>query len=194
MSNQGCCAGPDAANGICINAAETQMITPAYVRTMAAYNAEMNRRLYGAAGRLGEAERRASKGAFWGSIHGTLVHILWGDHQWMSRFDSWPRPATPIKESDRFVEDFVELCAARETADADISAWAAKIDRSWLDEDLVWFSGAAGREIRAPKRLLVTHFFNHQTHHRGQAHALITAAGQDTGDTDLFLIIPQIIA
>ena len=89
------------------------MITPAYVRTMAAYNAEMNRRLYDAAGRLDEAERRASKGAFWSSIHGTLVHILWGDHQWMSRFDDWPRPATPIKESDRFVEDFPSCAGAR---------------------------------------------------------------------------------
>ena len=169
------------------------MITPAYVRTMAAYSAEMNRRLYGAAGRLGEAERRAGKGAFWGSIHGTLVHILWGDHQWMSRFDNWPRPATPIKESNHFIEDFAELCAAREKADAGIGAWAARIDQAWLDEDLVWYSGAAQREISAPKRLLVTHFFNHQTHHRGQAHALITAAGQETGDTDLFLVVPHIV-
>jgi uncharacterized damage-inducible protein DinB len=169
------------------------MITPAYVRTMAAYNTEMNRRLYDAAARLGEAERRAAKGAFWGSIHGTLVHILWGDHQWMSRFDNWPRTATPIKQSDHFVEDFSELRAMREKADADITSWAAKVDQNWLDEDLVWFSGAAGREMRMPKRLLVAHFFNHQTHHRGQAHALITAAGQETGDTDLFLLIPQIV-
>jgi uncharacterized damage-inducible protein DinB len=169
------------------------MITQAYVRTMAAYNAEMNRRLYDAAARLDEAERRASKGAFWGSIHGTLVHILWGDHQWMSRFDDWPRPATPIKQSDRFVEEFSELRLARDKADADISAWAMRVDQPWLDEDLVWFSGAAGREMRMPKRLLVTHFFNHQTHHRGQAHALITAAGQETGDTDLFLLIPRIV-
>jgi uncharacterized damage-inducible protein DinB len=170
------------------------MITPAYVRTMAAYNAEMNQRLYAAAGRLGDAERRAPNGAFWGSIHGTLVHILWGDSQWMSRFDGWPRPATPIKQSDHFIEDFAELCAARDKADVDISRWAATVDDGWLDEDMMWFSGAAGREVRAPKRLLVTHFFNHQTHHRGQAHALLTAAGQATGDTDLFLIVPQIIA
>ena len=170
------------------------MITPAYVRTMAAYNAEMNRRLYVAAGRLGEAERRADGGAFWHSIHGTLAHILWGDSQWMSRFDGWQRPATPIKQSDRFIEDWAALCAARNTADAAIQSWAGKVDQAWLDEDLVWFSGAAGREITAPKRLLVSHFFNHQTHHRGQAHALITAAGQPTGDTDLFLVVPEMIA
>jgi uncharacterized damage-inducible protein DinB len=169
------------------------MITPAYVRTMAVYNAEMNRRLYDAATRLSDSERRASKGAFWSSIHGTLVHILWGDSQWMSRFDNWHRPATPIKESDHFIEDFAELSTARDKADADISRWADKVDQAWLDEDLMWFSGAAQREIRAPKRLLVTHFFNHQTHHRGQAHALITAAGEKTDDTDLFLVVPRMI-
>ncbi len=170
------------------------MITPSYVRTMAAYNAEMNRRLYGSARRLSDAERRRDRGAFWHSLHGTLVHILWGDFQWMSRFDGWARPAPPIKESDRFVESFDELCAARDKADTDITAWAANVDDAWLGADLVWFSGAAGREIRAPKRFLVTHFFNHQTHHRGQAHALITAAGEKTDDTDLFIVLPGMIA
>ena len=167
------------------------MITPAYVRTMAEYNAEMNRRLYDAAARLSDAERRTPRGGFWGSIHGTLTHILWGDRQWMSRFDDWPKPATPIKQSAQMIEDFAELHAARKRADADISLWACKIDDAWLARDLTWFSGAANREIRAPIRLLVTHFFNHQTHHRGQAHAMLTAAGQQTGDTDLFLLVPE---
>ena len=167
------------------------MITPAYVRTMTEYNAEMNRRLYAAAARLSDTERRAARGAFWGSIHGTLTHILWGDRQWMSRFDDWSKPATPIKHSAQMIEEFAELRAAREQADTDISRWAAKVDEPWLDRDLTWFSGAAGREIRAPIRLLVTHFFNHQTHHRGQAHAMLTAAGQETSDTDLFLLVPE---
>ena len=169
------------------------MITAGYIRTMAAYNAEMNRRLYGAAARLSDGERRAPRGAFWGSIHGTLTHILWGDRQWMSRFDNWPKPATPIKESAQMIEGFAELRDAREKADGDITCWAHKVDDAWLGEDMVWFSGAANREMRAPKGLLVAHFFNHQTHHRGQAHAMLTAAGQETGDTDLFLLIPQIV-
>jgi uncharacterized damage-inducible protein DinB len=169
------------------------MITPAYIRTMAAYNTEMNRRLYGAAARLSETERRAPRGAFWGSIHATLTHILWGDRQWMSRFDNWPKPDTPIKQSAQMIDDFAELSAAREKADEDITRWAHKVDDAWLGEDMVWFSGAANREMHAPKGLLVTHFFNHQTHHRGQAHAMLTAAGQETGDTDLFLLIPQIV-
>ena len=170
------------------------MITPSYIRTMAAYNAEMNRRLYGAAGRLSDAERQAPRGAFWGSIHGTLCHILWGDCMWMSRFDDWPKPAAAIKESARMIEDFSELAAAREDADAAIARWAGKVDEAWLAEDLVWFSAAANREMRAGRPLLVAHFFNHQTHHRGQAHALLTAVGQETGDTDLFLLIPEAVA
>jgi uncharacterized damage-inducible protein DinB len=170
------------------------MITPAYCRTMAAYNAEMNRRLYAAASRLSDDERRRDHSAFWGSLHNTLVHILWGDGQWMSRFDGWDRPTTPIKESGHMLVDYDELCTRRVKADADIGRWAGKVDDAWLDVDLTWFSGAAQREISAPKRLLVTHFFNHQTHHRGQAHALITAAGEKTEDTDLFLVVPQMIA
>ena len=170
------------------------MITPAYVRTMAAYNAEMNRRLYGGAARLSDAERRQPRGAFWNSIHGTLSHLLWGDQQWMSRFDNWPRPDVAIKQSADLIDDFATLSSAREKADSDISRWAAKVDDGWMAEDMVWFSGAAGREMRAPKGLLVTHFFNHQTHQRGQVHAMLTAAGQETGDTDLFLLIPQVVA
>jgi uncharacterized damage-inducible protein DinB len=169
------------------------MITPGYVRTMAAYNAEMNRRLYHAAAQLSEDGRRLPRGAFWGSIHGTLTHILWGDRQWMSRFDNWPKPSTAIKESASMIGDFAELTREREQADAGITLWAYKIDDAWLAEDLVWFSGAANRETRAPKGLLVSHFFNHQTHHRGQSHAMLTAAGQQTGDTDLFLLVPQIV-
>ena len=170
------------------------MITPSYVRTMAAYNAEMNRRLYAAASRLSDEERRRDRGAFWGSLHATLVHILWGDSQWMSRFDGWERPTTPIKESDHMIADYAELCAARVEADAAIARWAEAVDEGWLDADMTWFSGAANRDVTAPRRLLVTHFFNHQTHHRGQAHALITAAGEKTDDTDLFLVVPRMIA
>ncbi len=167
------------------------MITPAFARTMSLYNAEMNRRLYAAASRLSDAERRAPRGAFWGSIHGTLNHILWGDRMWMSRFDNWPKPTLAIKQSAALFDDFSALVAARIEADEAISLWAQKLDEAWLAEDLVWWSGAAGREVRAPRRLLVAHFFNHQTHHRGQVHAMLTASGEETGDTDLFLLVPQ---
>ena len=167
----------------------TASVRPQFVRTMAAYNTEMNRRVFAAAGRLSDAERRLPRGAFWGSIHGTLCHLLWGDQAWMSRFDGLPPPSATIKQSAGMVEDFAELSRLRSEADGKIEAWAARVDDAWLAEDLVWFSQAAQKELRMPRGLLVTHFFNHQTHHRGQAHAMITAAGEATGDTDLFLVI-----
>ncbi|HEY6433702.1 MAG TPA: DinB family protein [Acetobacteraceae bacterium] len=165
------------------------MITPAYARTMARYNSEMNRRLYAAAEQIPDTERRRDRGAFWKSLHGTLVHLLWGDQIWMCRFDDWPKPAVPIQQSADMIDQFDTLAAERTRADAAIEAWAARITEDWLAHDLVWFSGAAQREMRRPRTFLVMHFFNHQTHHRGQAHAMITACGQATGDTDLAFII-----
>jgi uncharacterized damage-inducible protein DinB len=166
------------------------VITPAYAQTMCAYNAEMNRRLYDAASRLPDAERRRDRGAFWGSIHRTLNHLLWGDRQWMSRFADWPKNAVPLRESGELIEDFAALRDAREEADAALIAWAAALDDAWIADDLTWWSGAAQREMRKPRALLLVHFFNHQTHHRGQVHAMLTAAGERTGDTDLAFILP----
>lgn len=160
---------------------------------MAAYNQEMNRRLYAAAARLGDAERRREAGAFWGSLHGTLSHLLWGDSIWLSRFSDWPKPAVPLKESGRMIEDFAELTVARERLDAAISEWAGGMEEAWLASEQTWFSASVGRELALPRALLVAHMFNHQTHHRGQAHALITRAGEKTGETDLFLVIPAIV-
>lgn len=165
------------------------MITPEFLTTMAAYNAEMNRRVYDASARLSDAERRRERGAFWGSIHATLNHILWGDMAWMSRFDGWEKPGHAIKESGLLHEDFFALGHARAEADRRISDWAGRVTPDWLTGDLSWFSGALGREIVKPKSLLVVHFFNHQTHHRGQVHAMLTAAGEKTGDTDLPFIL-----
>lgn len=165
------------------------MITPAYARTMAAYNAEMNRRLFAAATRLPDQERRHDRGAFWHSIHGTLVHLLWADRVWMARFDGWTRLDVPLPRSDQMIQDFDELARERPRADAEIEAWAARLTPEWLAQDLVWFSGSTGKERRENRAFLVTHFFNHQTHHRGQAHAMITACGENTGDTDLMLVV-----
>jgi len=171
-----------------MTASSIALVSPAFARTRAAYNAEMNRRFFDAAGRLSPEERARDRGAFWKSIHGTLAHILWGDTNWMSRFDGWTAPNVPIKQSASLT-DFADLAARRREADAKIVAWADRLTEAWLAEDLVWFSGAAQREFRMARGQLVTHFFNHQTHHRGQVHAMITAAGETTGDTDLFLVL-----
>lgn len=166
------------------------MITPAFAQTMSAYNAEMNRRLYAAASRLTDAQRREACGAFWGSIHGTFSHLLWADRVWMSRFDGWDGPGVKLAESGRFYDGtFADLTETRARLDADLIGWADRLDDAWLAQDLVWYSAASGKEMRQPRGLLVTHMFNHQTHHRGQAHALITRFGEDTGATDLPFVL-----
>ena len=73
----------------------------------------------------------------------------------------------------------------RQTLDQQIIEWAHGVDDTSLGGDLTWYSGAMGREVSKPLGLLITHFFNHQTHHRGQVHAMLTAAGQRPDDTDL---------
>ncbi len=165
------------------------LVNPVFVRTMAAYNAEMNRRLYAAAERIPDPARREQRGAFWGSLHGTFCHLLWGDQMWMSRFDGWAKPAVVQKDSATLVGNFDELRRLRVDADEKISAWAGGVTEAWLNEDQTWFSSSVQKELHMPRSFLVTHFFNHQTHHRGQAHALITACGEKTADTDLFLVV-----
>ena len=167
------------------------MVTVEWVRLMAAYNAEMNRRVYAAASGLTEDQRREDRGAFFGSIHGTLSHLMWGDAIWMSRFAGWPAPGGGIKDSPALHPEWPAMQAARQGMDTRIEAWAAALHPAWLQGSLGWFSGAMGREISRPRWVLVTHFFNHQTHHRGQVHALLTGLGAATGDTDLPFILPE---
>jgi uncharacterized damage-inducible protein DinB len=166
------------------------MITPHYVRGFSAYNAEMNRRVYAAAGRLSDGDRKLDRGAFFGSLHGTLNHLLWADQMWMSRFADWPKPSVPHKQSPQLYDDFAIMQPKRVEIDAYIEDWAAGVTDDWLAGQLIWFSSIAQHEVATPRMLAVIHMFNHQTHHRGQAHALLTAAGEDTGDTDIAAILP----
>lgn len=161
------------------------MISADWCRMMAAYNSEMNRRLYDAADRIPEAERRMDRGAFWGSLHGTFCHLLWADRMWMHRFAGWPKPAVGQKDSARLIEDWDILRAARAEADGAIEAWCAGLTQAWLARPFTWFSGGSGREMTQPAWVLVAHLFNHQTHHCGQAHCLVTQHGVKTADTDL---------
>jgi uncharacterized damage-inducible protein DinB len=166
------------------------MITPAWCRLMAAYNSEMNRRLYAAAAEIPDAARKRDAGAFFGSLHATLNHLLWADRLWMSRFaEGWERPQGGIPGSTALYDEFDALRAARIEADARIEAWAATLTEESLRGDLTWLSGAARRERTEKRWILSVHFFNHQTHHRGQAHCLITQNGVTPADTDLPFIL-----
>jgi uncharacterized damage-inducible protein DinB len=161
------------------------MISPDYARVMARYNRWQNTSLYIAADGLPAEARRQDRGAFFRSIEGTLNHLFWGDSMWLHRFAGTPAPQGGIKTSPGLFADWAALKAARETLDARILDWADTLDPAWLVGDMTWFSGAVGRELSRPRALLVMHFFNHQTHHRGQVHAMLTAAGAKPDETDL---------
>src|SRR5262249_25957356 len=165
---------------------EVDMIRVAYVRTRAEYTRWQNDNQYGAADGLSDAQRKEARGAFFGSIHGTLNHLLWADQTWMTRLAGTPKPKVgSIPESVGMFESWEDLKRERQAFDQVIVDWAERLDQGWLDADLIWFSGAAGRELTKPKWLLVAHLFNHQTHHRGQVHCLLTQLGAKPGTTDL---------
>ncbi len=162
------------------------MIEVDYVRTMAGYNAWQNELVLEAAEAVGEAARRAERGAFFGSIHKTLCHLLWADQLWLHRFAGTPPPAVmDIPGSVGLCATWEELSAERRRFDGVIRQWALSLDPLWLEGELTWHSGAVGREVTRPKALLAVHLFNHQAHHRGQVHAMLTAAGARTGPSDL---------
>jgi uncharacterized damage-inducible protein DinB len=159
------------------------MSLPALFQAMAGYNAWMNEKLYAAAATLSDEERKRDRGAFFGSIHGTLDHIMLGDRAWMNRLGPRDYPMKPIGQT--LIEDFAELRAARAALDADILAWAGDLTEEWLAEPMAWTSKVYGGDFVHPRWGLVQQLFNHQTHHRGQATTLLTQAGLDVGPTDL---------
>jgi uncharacterized damage-inducible protein DinB len=164
------------------------MISPEHAQLMARYNRWQNGSLYGAADGLGDAARRQDRGAFFRSIHETLSHILWADRIWLSRFGACERPEGGIGGSTALHPDWQALKDARREMDKTIMDWAHGLDEAALSGDLTWFSGAANAEMSRPVWLLVTHIFNHQTHHRGQVHAMLTAAGAKPDDTDISMM------
>ncbi|MEM9030535.1 MAG: DinB family protein [Pseudomonadota bacterium] len=162
------------------------MITPAYVRKMSQYSAWQNRSLYAAARTLSHDDRMVDRGAFFGSIHATLSHVLWGDQAWMRRFAQTPEPrGKTISEALTAYATWDQLERDRFDFDAVIADWAETLQADWLEGDLTWVSAAEGQELTRPKWVLVTHMFNHQTHHRGQVHAMLTAAGARPEKTDI---------
>ncbi len=164
------------------------VVTLAYCRMMARYNAWQNNNLLTAAETLDEAARGLDRGAFFGSISRTLSHLLWGDMMWLSRIDGGSRPPGGTTESAEMYLDWGPYRAERARADAQLTHWSEQVTQATIDGELRWYSGLLGRDVARPMGVCLAHMFNHQTHHRGQIHAMLTAAGARPGDTDLFLM------
>ena len=158
------------------------MTNPALFQTFARYNRAMNQAVYSVCANIPDAERKADRGAFFKSVHGTLNHLMFGDHAWMNRFDGGDRPA-PGTDAELF-SDFNKMRAAREKLDSEIAAWAAGLTDAWLAEQVEWTSRTDNLTFNQPRWVLVSHMFNHQTHHRGQLTTILTQMGHDVGVTD----------
>jgi uncharacterized damage-inducible protein DinB len=170
-----------------------------HYRALARYGAWMNENLYARAAELPDAERRRDAGAFFRSIHGTLNHLLLTDRAWLWRFTADVRVAEsrdaagrPIALTGRLDQelyaDFDELRRERARTDANIVAFASALTPERLDADIAYRT-TAGVEQRHVLWWAVSHFFNHQTHHRGQVTTLLKQAGVDPGVTDLIAFL-----
>ncbi|PHR24324.1 MAG: damage-inducible protein DinB [Hoeflea sp.] len=156
-----------------------------YVLLMARYNMWQNENLIKAASGLDQAAREAERGAFFGSIEKTFSHLLWGDGIWLSRFEGRDPPASYKTESTALIETWDGFQQDRAALDRQILDWARAVPSEWFEGDLTWYSGLSGSTASRPKKMLAVQLFNHQTHHRGQIHAMLTAAGARPDATDI---------
>jgi uncharacterized damage-inducible protein DinB len=176
------------------------MSTNAYFSHLASYNQWMNTKLYEAAAGLPEAALHQDRGAFFGSVFGTLNHIAIGDILWFKRIarcfpglaslrcvDQLPPPVFP---NTPLCETLSELARLRGMLDEAIIAFCAEAGPARLGEALEWTStkGVTSRKLLGD---VLVHVFNHQTHHRGQATTLFSQMGIDVGATDLLLLLPD---
>jgi uncharacterized damage-inducible protein DinB len=155
-------------------------------RRMAAYNRWANARLYEAVGKLSPEEFAAPRSGFFPSLLKTLNHILVGDTVWMGRLDG---TGSGIKSLDQILHmEFSALKAARVAMDDRIVAYVEGLAPARLEEELVYRT-VAGDPMSTQVAQVLAHFFNHQTHHRGQAHAMLSATEVAPPSLDLILFL-----
>jgi uncharacterized damage-inducible protein DinB len=152
---------------------------------LAAYNAWANERLYAAAALFSDADYRADRGAFFGSLHGTLNHLLLGDRIWMHRFTG--EGEEPAELEAILYDDLAELRAARRVEDVCIAGYVSALSEPDLAGTVRYCTTRNPTQIEQGLAHLLTHFFNHQTHHRGQAHGIITGLAGEAPSLDLLI-------
>jgi uncharacterized damage-inducible protein DinB len=152
----------------------------------ALYNRLANETLYEASAALSDEERRRDLGAFFGSVHGTLNHLLLGDRIWMTRFEGGSHPSTDL--GGILFEQFDALRMARAAMDARIESFFAVLPAGFLERELRYVNNS-GYDTMDPASVIVPHFFNHQTHHRAQVHTLLSQLGHDPPVLDLHRVL-----
>lgn len=152
----------------------------------ARYNTLANRALYAACRALSDEERRRDLGAFFGSVHGTLNHLLLGDRIWMTRFEGGTHPSTGLDAI--LFESFEALAVARVEMDSRIEQFFAAPPAGFLECSLSYVNNAGVASVD-PVAVIVPHFFNHQTHHRAQIHTLLSQLGRDPPVLDLHRVL-----
>ncbi|OYX14518.1 MAG: damage-inducible protein DinB [Rhizobiales bacterium 32-66-8] len=157
-------------------------------RDFAAYNEWANCRLYDAASALDDAAYRADHGAFCGSVHATLNHLLVTDRIWIDRFDSLDC-AQPALTAILF-EDFSSLRMARVAEDSRLRGFIKALSADDLARDISYANSSGARFTHSLASAL-DHLFNHQTHHRGQIHCLLTRIGGPAAAPSLDMILFQ---
>ena len=155
-----------------------------HFRRFAAYNRWANERLYAACAALPEAEYKASRPAFFGSIHRTLNHILLADRIWLDRLLATGAPALPL--DTELCTSLAELSAARAAEDDRIAAYVDGLDGAALGR-AVSYRNTRGIACDDACGVILQHFFNHQTHHRGQVHDMLMATPVAPPSLDLIL-------
>jgi uncharacterized damage-inducible protein DinB len=161
------------------------MMMKPHFAMLAAYNAWCNGRLYDAAALLPDADYRAERGAFFKSVHGTLNHILVADRIWMKRFTG--AGEAPIRLDAILFETLHDLRHAREAEDKRIVTYVDALTDADLAGRIRYQTISKPAPIEQPLAPTLLHFFNHQTHHRGQAHCLLTGFGLDAPSFDLIM-------
>lgn len=169
----------------------TAVLSVEYCKTMARYNVWQNGSQSAVLAQISPAELKKNRKAFFGSIMATCNHLLWADQIWMSRIDGGMAPTGGIEDSVDLHDDVQLMLGDRMRTDARITRWAEKLTHVQLVGPLVW-TNSQGKSKTMSKAICIAHFFNHQTHHRGQIHAMLTAAGKSVGPTDL-LMLPDAI-
>ncbi|CUJ96129.1 DinB family protein [Ruegeria denitrificans] len=168
------------------------MITGAYAQEMAQYNQWQNSQLSEFLQDLTPEELTKDRGAFFGSIMGTANHLLWGNWIWISRFDKGAGPGGGIPDSVSLCADLAEWLPICRTIDARITGWAKSLGKDLLTGDFSWFSAAKKTDVTLPYAQCVIHMFNHQTHHRGQLHQMLTEVGSAAPVSDLVFMPKEV--